>query len=198
MPFYFTLMTEESSLLVGNEPSADAIWNAIDTVVLPSGAFWVGPLARITRRNDVSVRPFKTRVVRVLEVDEPYTSDAALGIARTVASKMDAALAPLSSTWTQTSERTYDPAQDGPLPTWQSGAAAVPQQQDNLPNSAGEVVESGLHRLGGAASSLLAPAKTPLLIAVAVGIVVFGTLALWPRIARARRSNPRKRRAVYR
>lgn len=192
MSFNFTLTTSESSVWpqgsrVGGEPSADAIWDALNTVRLPSGAEWVGPLARISRIHEVSIKPFKTFLKWILSVSGPYSPDGALQIAHQVARQMNVALARVSADWARVAVAQYNPATDGAIVAWQSGAAAVPSLHDTLPNSVGEVVESGVEFLNRATKTITDPLK-PYLYG---GIVIAGLYLTWPILMKLRsRANP--------
>jgi hypothetical protein len=127
MAFYFALTTTENSYLLSNRPSADAIWNALETVPLPQETRWVSPHARIKRFNKIGVLIWATEVTSVLEVQGPYTPEKATDIARQIALGMDVALARLSLDWSFTRTDVYAEAQYGPLSEWFSGRAATPQ-----------------------------------------------------------------------
>lgn len=206
--FYYALSLNEWSLLNSSEPAADAIWNALDGVVLPSGAQWVGPLAQITRRKDLSTHPLQTKVLWIVGIDGPYTPAGALVVARQVGHGMDQVLSSLSTTWTPTTVVPYDAARDGAIAAWQHGSAAVPRTIDNLPNGATELVESGLNRIGTAVGTALQPVQQiakDIAIAAVAGVVIVGAVVFWPEIsgalgfARSRfRKNPSSRSWVSR
>jgi len=210
MAFHFTLHTEESSYLPTNMPSADGIWNALQSVRLPSGAHWVGPVAKIDRYKPAQSLSWKTAVTWVLEVPAPYAADKAQEIANHVAADVDRALGALSSDWSPVVMTPYNEAQQGPLAGWASGQSAVPSFDSTVLDQgekaaldvqqyAARTGDQAVQFLRSSVSSIVDPINQKAgniltLLAIGAGVVVLAVAlpyALTARsVAQAARRNP--------
>lgn len=186
--FYFVLNSTESSTFLGNRPVVDSIWNAIDAITLPSGTQWIGPVARITRRNEASFSPWKTDATLVLEVQGPYTPEAAQGLAEQVAASVDVALKPVSSDWSRTTVSPYLEAQEGPLAAWMNGTATTPRADHSTVAAAENIAldaQQYTNRVGQVLTNAVSPAlqstASKLIAAAAVVGVAFVVVKFWPR-----------------
>jgi predicted small secreted protein len=127
---YYAVNDQDAVFLLSNRPSADAIYDALKAIRLPSGVFWVGPVPRIVRDNTITT--WSTTVTWVFAVPAPYSQDAASTIARQVASLVTDALVRVESDFVEATVEPYTEAKYGPLSGWDSGLAAQPRD-DNTP-----------------------------------------------------------------
>ncbi len=185
MTLYYAVNAQDAVYLLSNRPSADAIWNALQAIRLPSGVFWVGPLARIVRDNTITT--WSTAVTWVFGVPAPYSQDAANTIARQVASLVTDALVRVDSDFNEATVEPYTDAKYGPLSGWDSGLAAQPRD-DNTPiklaeqagdkaAAVGSYIENTASRIGSSiqstATSVQNTARTILIAGgIALGLIV--------------------------
>lgn len=155
MTLYYAVNDQNAVYLLSNRPSADAIWDALKAISLPSGVFWVGPLARIVRDNTITT--WSTTVTWVFGVPAPYSQDAANTIARQVASLVTDALVRVDSDFVEATVEPYTESKYGALSGWDSGLAAQPRD-DNTPvklaEQAGDKARAVGSYIEGAASGI--------------------------------------------
>jgi hypothetical protein len=215
MAFYYVLTATEGSILESDAPTSSDILRVLSQVQF-ADAQWVGPKPRVTRTTaPFTLRGFHTTFAWVLAVTAPYTQAAADAAAAQDARAVDAALATLSSDWSQTSVAPYSPDVNGDLSGWLDGTASITTTQDTFltgtarlsapdnpvgpnnpaarPPTLGEQVVSGSQVVGAATGNVLAPAVAPaqaatdlLLAAAVVGAAGFGLYYAWPWIMQAR------------
>lgn len=223
MTFYFILTATESSIFEVSTPSAEGIRASLSHVQV-SGASWVGPGPRITRRTAVGdLWGYLTTLAAVLAV-EASTPQQAQAIAQQAAQQADNALRGVSNDWVGVSVAPYSEAVNGPLSWWQSGQATLTHTRDEFltgtarlsaydnpvgPDSAavrpptpGEVLGDLTGEVTNRASQPIQNVSNALLVA---GLVAGGGAALylaWPLLTGARsavarataKTNPRRYR----
>jgi hypothetical protein len=154
-------------------------------------------LARITRRNERSFRPWKTDVTWVLEIERPYSAESARTIAQDVSARVDIALSRLSSDWSHTSVEPYDARKEGPLASWNPTprhdhtgivvAEDLAHSGEQVGRDAAQFLErvgSGVGAIaGGTVAGALNPLKglgSTLLAVVTAAAVVVVAVKFWP------------------
>lgn len=205
MSFYFILESDVSIPLSDTSydstthvSNLDQIWNALDGVVLPSGARWVSPtgipMSKVVQTN--SMLNSQAKVTNLLQIDGPYTENTAQTLAQRVAQSADGIFGSFLFVNSPTVVRPYSPASDGSLAAWQGGSIANPRVIDDLPNPS-------LHQFGVTINNALDPIGKTLkqaLTVILVGGLVVGAIVVVPRVVQAYRfvnpkprSNPRRR-----
>lgn len=115
---HYTVHASERSIFQYNQPTAEAIEEALRAAVRGLPGAWVGPLARVTRRAIVG-DGFFTFVTWVFEAGAVAGDAAAL-----LRGRVDAALREVSSDFSPSSVWQFSETANGPLAWWQSGGAA--------------------------------------------------------------------------